>query len=94
MGTTSCKMEQLTCSMGLACMEISVHALKATTSSKGFLHLKTYTLIIVHIVKYCINNKYFSPLQVERKPCEGAKNVCLFLGLLAWLETLLTTVYI
>jgi hypothetical protein len=36
--------------------------------------------------KYCINAVYFSPLQVENKPCEGVMNVHLFLGLLAWLR--------
>jgi hypothetical protein len=42
---------------------------------------------VVFFIKYCINTVSFSPLQVNNKPCERAMNVCLFLGLLAWLLT-------
>ncbi len=35
-GTTSCKMEQLVCSMGQEWREVGTRASKATTPSKGF----------------------------------------------------------
>jgi hypothetical protein len=33
--------------------------------------------------KKCINTGNFSSLQVKNKPCEGAMNVHLFIGMLA-----------
>jgi hypothetical protein len=43
-GPTSCKIGQLTSNMGLEWRKICIHASKATTPSKGFLHLEAHML--------------------------------------------------
>ncbi len=52
---------------------------------KGFLcfKIKISTFLLLFPVH---NTVCFSPLQVKNKPCEGAMNVHLFLGVWAWLQ--------
>jgi hypothetical protein len=78
-GSTSCKIGQLTCNMGLERRKICIHASKAATPSKGFLHLEAHMLKSLDIVQYCINTVFFSPLLVKNKPREGVMNVHLYL---------------
>jgi hypothetical protein len=62
---------------------IYFHASKATTLSQDFTVRNLFRDYNTCSVQYFINNVYFSPIQIENKPCEAALNVRLILGLLA-----------
>jgi hypothetical protein len=80
------QMGQYGSNMELEWTGVRTHASKTTTSSKGFILTHTH-LLIIYLSCIVHNVVYFSPLQVENKSHDGTMNVCLFLGLLARLQT-------
>ncbi len=74
LGPASCKIGQLTCSMGLEQREfvrIRTLASKANTPSMLFFHYEDRTFYPFVLYNY-INSVFFSPPPVKNKPCEGA----------------------